>query len=369
MATNETASNSRITQWRQRGVGFSAAVKLGHSDFAKNIYIKSAVWYNKNQPLIYERSFNMTETTKEIFEKYQVRKTKKQKAAFIEYVKQIAEHYGYDFKVEKGGFGARNIVIGDVENAKVLYTAHYDTCARLPFPNFITPKNFFIYLLYQFLIVGIIFVLLFAIGFLSGFALALLPIEEDVVYGILSFLPLVSVLLCYLMVAGPANKNTANDNTSGVTTVLDIMQALPQDQRSKVAFVLFDLEEVGLIGSSFFASKHKNVKENALVLNFDCVSDGETVLFALKKTTRKYGELLEKAFVSTSDVVVDIAQSAFYPSDNAAFRGGIGVAALKKSKRFGILYMDRIHTKKDVIYREENIRFLTDGTIKLAQML
>ncbi|MBQ5885632.1 MAG: hypothetical protein IIW79_04415 [Clostridia bacterium] len=43
----------------------------------------------------------MTETTKEIFEKYQVRKTKKQKTSFIEYVKQIAESYEYDFKVEK----------------------------------------------------------------------------------------------------------------------------------------------------------------------------------------------------------------------------------------------------------------------------
>ena len=91
----------------------------------------------------------MTETTKEIFEKYQVRKTKKQKASFIEYVKQIAENYEYDFKVEKGSFGARNIVIGNPDTAKVLYTAHYDTCARLPFPNFITPKSFLIYLLYQ----------------------------------------------------------------------------------------------------------------------------------------------------------------------------------------------------------------------------
>lgn len=60
----------------------------------------------------------MTETTKEIFEKYQVRKTKKQKTDFIEYVKQLSTCYGYDFKVEKGIFGVRNIVIGDVENAK-----------------------------------------------------------------------------------------------------------------------------------------------------------------------------------------------------------------------------------------------------------
>ena len=312
----------------------------------------------------------MTQTTKEIFEKYQVRKTKKQKTAFIEYVKEIAERYGYDFKVENGSFGARNIIIGNPDTAKVLYTAHYDTCARLPFPNFITPKNFLIYLLYQFFIVGIFLVFAFAIVFLSGLVLSFLPINEDVYYKIISILPqIIYLVLLYLLLGGPANKNTANDNTSGVTTILNIVEELPQDQKSNVAFVLFDLEEVGLFGSSSFASKHKTIKKNTLVINFDCVSDGETILFALKRTTKKYAELLEKAFVSTPDIAVDITKNAFYPSDNASFRGGIGVAALKKSKLFSTLYMDRIHTKKDVIYREENIQFLTDGAIKLAQML
>jgi hypothetical protein len=313
----------------------------------------------------------MTETTKEIFEKYQVRKTKKQKTAFIEYVKQIAERYGYEFKVEKGTFGARNIVIGDPDTAKVLYTAHYDTCARLPFPNFITPKNFLIYLLYQLLIVGVLIFAAFAMGFLGGMIFSFLPINEDVFFEIiLPVFPLVVyAALFYLLLGGPANKNTANDNTSGVTTVLSIVEELPQENKGNVAFVLFDLEETGLFGSSSFASKHKAIRENTLVINFDCVSDGETMLFALKKTTRKYAELLGEAFVSTDDVTVDITKNAFYPSDNASFKGGIGVAALKRSKLGGVLYMDRIHTNKDVIYREENISFLTDGAIKLTKML
>lgn len=312
----------------------------------------------------------MTETTKEVFEKYQIRKSKKQKTAFIEYVKQTAEHHGYDLHVEKGAFGVRNIVIGNPDTAKVLYTAHYDTCARLPFPNFITPKNFLIYLLYQLLIVGVFFVLAFLAEFVLGLVLAFIPMSEDVMDLILAFLPLVVYLaLIYLLLDGPANKNTANDNTSGVTTVLDIMEKLPQDQREKAAFVLFDLEEAGLFGSSAFASKHKAVKKNTLVLNFDCVSDGDTILFALKRTTKKYAKQLELAFVSNPDMNVEITAKAFYPSDNASFKGGIGVAALKRSKFLGTLYMDRIHTNKDVIYREENIQFLTDGAIKLTKML
>ena len=31
--------------------------------------------------------------------------------------------------------------------------------------------------------------------------------------------------------------------------------------------------------------------------------------------------------------------------------------------------MDRIHTKKDVIYREENIEFLKNGAIELTKLM
>ena len=220
------------------------------------------------------------------------------------------------------------------------------------------------------MIIGIFFALTFLLGLVIGFILSFIPMAEDTMNVILSFLlQIIYFVLLYLLLGGPANKNTANDNTSGVTTILDIMEKLPQDQKDKVAFVLFDLEEAGLFGSSSFASNHKAVKNQTLVINFDCVSDGETMLFALKKSTKKYADLLEKAFVSTPDIAVDITKNAFYPSDNASFKGGIGVAALKKSKFFGILYMDRIHTNKDTVYCEENIQFLTNGAIKLAQML
>ena len=90
----------------------------------------------------------MTELTKEVFEKYQVRKNKAQKNAFIYFVQEKVSQMGYISKLEAGKGGACNIVVGDIENAKVVYTAHYDTCPVLPFPNFITPKNFFIYLLF-----------------------------------------------------------------------------------------------------------------------------------------------------------------------------------------------------------------------------
>ena len=73
--------------------------------------------------------------------------------------------------------------------------------------------------------------------------------------------------------------------------------------------------------------------------------------------------------IPTEHVVADISKITYYPSDNTSFKHGIGVAALKKSKFPGILYFDKIHTSKDVVYREENIQFLTDGAIKFTQLL
>ena len=85
----------------------------------------------------------------DVLEKYEIRKSKKQKDSFITAVTDYANRAGYSLRVEKGSFGSRNLVIGDPEKAKYLVTAHYDTCAWMPVPNFITPCNFFVYFLYQ----------------------------------------------------------------------------------------------------------------------------------------------------------------------------------------------------------------------------
>ena len=313
----------------------------------------------------------MTQTTETVFQKYEIRKTKKQKSAFIGYVKAVAEENGYTCEIQKGAFGSRNIVIGSPEKAKVIYTAHYDTCAVLPFPNFITPKNFLLYLLYQIAILLATFIPMEICFAVFRFLFSFLPLEpflSSILFLLLCEIFLIG--LCILLIAGPANKHTANDNTSGVTTLLDIMLSMPEELRDGAAFVFFDLEEAGLIGSMSFASKYKKAIRNKPLINFDCVSDGDYILFAVKKSASRYIPLLKEAFQEDSRVsAVDIcAKGVFYPSDQANFPRGIGVASLKRTKR-GLLYMDRIHTPKDTVYREENIRFLTEGAIRLTQAL
>lgn len=302
----------------------------------------------------------MTPTTKEIFERFEIRKTRKQKTAFTDWLRPILERNGYPVKTETGSMNCRNIVIGDIEKAEVVFTAHYDTCTVLPFPNFITPKAPLLYVLYQLLICIPVFAVIFGISWLFS----LLGDGMFMVGYWLAFLCIMA-----LMRLGPANKHTANDNTSGVTAVIDLALNMPEELRGKAAFVLFDLEESGLIGSGSFASKHKKVMKEKLLVNLDCVSDGETMLFVFRKKAKKMLPLFQEVFVSDDRVQTDFAIKGYvYPSDQANFNCGVGAASLKKTRR-GLLYMDKIHTKRDTVYREENIAYLVDGCIRLTEKL
>lgn len=282
----------------------------------------------------------MTETTKTVFEKYEIRKTKKQKTAFIDYVKTVATEKGYPCTIEKGSFGARNIVVGSPEKAKVIYTAHYDTCPVLPFPNFITPKNFLIYLLYQIAIMLLVFIPAILFSTLFEYVAPSLSIDPDHISFIsLMIYEVILIGFIILLLAGPANKHTANDNTSGVTTLLDLMTAMPEDLRENVSFVFFDLEETGLWGSSSFASKHKETLKNKPLINFDCVSDGEHILFAVRKTAKTYVPMLEKAFEQDERCKVEIlSKGVFYPSDQSNFMGG-SVLPLSKNRNASAFYI------------------------------
>ena len=263
-------------------------------------------------------------------------------------------------------------MVGDPDSAKVVYTAHYDTCPMLPVPNFITPKSFAIYFIYQLLLTLGIFAVMFAVGFAVGFCGAvscrLIGLDEaaaDKVIYLLTYAVTIGILILFF--AGPANKHTANDNTSGVVTLLEIMERMPEEKRENAAFIFFDLEESGLLGSSSYASKHKEQRKNKLLLNFDCVSDGNNIIFALRKGAKSDAPLLERYFESNEDFNVEIlSKGVFYPSDQMQFNRGVGVAALKYSKALRTLYMDRIHTSRDVILDEKNIEYLAVRGAKMA---
>lgn len=305
----------------------------------------------------------MIERPMDVLKQFPIRKTKKQKQAFRDAVVPYAEGLRYAVSVEKGSCGAHNVVIGDPKSAKYLITAHYDTPAGMILPNLITPCNPVTFLAYQFLIVGMFLLAAFVFGFAAGYLL------DDAAIAGAAAMALYWVML-FMMLLGPANKSNANDNTSGVVTVLETASKLPEEFRDKVCFVLFDLEEAGLIGSSSYAKAHKQQVKDQIILNCDCVGDGdELMMFPTKKVKKNEMYMNALRGICKADVEKSLTLRengfAYYPSDQKNFPNGVGIAAFRRSKWAG-LYCDKIHTRKDTVLDEKNVSFLRDRLIELV---
>lgn len=294
---------------------------------------------------------------------FPIRKSREQKERFRGWLCDRLREQGYSPKVETGGrlVKSNNVVVGDPDSCELLLTAHYDTCAVLPVPNFITPMNLPVLLLYQLLAA----VVLLGMGVLAELLLLFLWPEAPmwlacmVVYGVLLF-------CLWWMLAGKANKSCVNDNTSGVMTLLEIALAMPPEQRDRVCFVFFDNEEKGLLGSAAFAKAHKKVRMNTLNLNFDCVSDGDYIWFFPNKQVKREADVLDElseSFTAQYGKQVGVNRRfGYYPSDQKQLSRGVGVCALNKAKVAGY-YMGRIHTGRDTVMQEENLLLLRDGVL------
>lgn len=302
-----------------------------------------------------------------LVEKFPIRKSDRQKAAFREWFIGWAGEQGYTAEATKpkGMFRSSNVVVGDPETAEVTFTAHYDTPACMFVPNFITPRNVPVYILYQLLLVPILLIP----GVLTGALLGhILRVVTDNAILASEFGGLAGFIMVYvtlgIMMFGPANKNNVNDNTSGVAAVMELMLRIPAEQRAKAAFILFDNEEKGMLGSSAYASSHKAVKKEKLIINMDCVGDGENVMFFANKKTRSLETFpkLEAAMtgVSGRNYIMSKLEKCVYPSDQSQFKHGIAVCACNKMPVIGY-YCDKIHTKKDTVCEQANLDFLAEG--------
>lgn len=258
---------------------------------------------------------------------HEVRRTKKQKTAFLTWVTGYAEDLGVRVTVEESGKAIHscNIVFGDVDKARTIITAHYDTCAWMPTGAVTTPGCWPILLLTE-LVQLVLLVPLLAIMFF-----------------------------------GVSNPHTANDNTSGVLLVLLLMAQMKD--RPDVAFVLFDNEETGLWGSQAFIRAHPQAARRFL-LNLDCVGDGDTLLFTGVPRGLRMPQAvrLQKAMEEIAPRYgMSTAGGAFpkwlYPSDQMLFPRGTALAALKGRK---LLYLNRIHTPRDTVLEERNLLCLAE---------
>lgn len=289
----------------------------------------------------------MDETITQLIDQYQVRKTYDQKTKFIDWLSSQSEQMGYDLKIEKHK-KCRNLIVGDVETADVILSAHYDTQPNFIFPIFMFFSNYLSFILSQFIPL-IPFIVLYPIFF------SLTVRSGNLIY--LLLFTLLIILYSVQIVSGFANKHTVNDNTSGVATLLTTMRTLNSNDRHKVCFVFFDLEEVGLVGSGYFRKQHKEVMKQKLLINFDCVANGNELLFISKKkfiNSQTYSDFVASAKVMLKPAKFKRALTHIYTSDQIFFKNSVGVVAAKRLPILGY-YLDRIHTRYDTIFQYENI--------------
>lgn len=312
-----------------------------------------------------------TKSQDEVLNKYEIRKSNKEKERFIEYVKERLAKSGYtndDIAIEerwKGLLKTRNIVVGNPKTAKAIVTAHYDTCAISPFPNFMSPTNFLIFFLSQFF-------LLFLVLFISWWVMVPFALYVENPNACIYAFQATMILILIQLSFGFKNKHTANDNTSGTITLLHILEKLPKENRKDICVVFFDNEEKGLWGSLFFKKKHP-YSENKLIINIDCIGDGENVVLMAKKQARnnkRYQKLIRSFVGNKTENVIFYEKKMkpmMFPSDQANFPKGIGICSLRK----GVLgkYTGRIHTPFDTKCRSENIEYVSDSIVTFAKEL
>lgn len=298
----------------------------------------------------------------DVLEQFPIRKTKAQKQAFRDAVVAYARDRGYDVRIQSGRLGVNNIVIGEPEKAKYLVTAHYDTPASIGLPNFITPNNPVTYILMQLFLVGI----LLGVSVGAAWGVYLLT-SVDRLMLLTWYIVYFGLLL--LMLMGPANRHNANDNTSGVVTVLEMLSSMPENLRGRVCFVLFDLEELGLVGSASYRKAYKNETEHQIVLNLDCVGDGDVIQFVPVKKAKKDQAILEKLSgicgkVGKKELRLRHKGFAAGSSDHKNFPNGVGIMAFRYKKGIG-LYCGRIHTWRDTVLEQTNVNILRAALISL----
>lgn len=303
---------------------------------------------------------------------YPMRRTNEQKAAFRSYIQDSLKQKGIEACIEQTKSGKhQNIVVGNPLTAKTVFTAHYDTPARGLLPNIMMPRSPMLFIAYQCALIAVIIAAMFLIGGLFGGTWLLITgeVNEVATY----FAALSGYYLgFYFMFLAFTNKNNYNDNTSGVATLLSIIDELSAQELQETAFIFFDNEEKGKKGSKGYFADHKAEMQDKLVINFDCVGYGGHIVFIAKPDAEQKTEYsaLCQSFPSGNGF-----ESTFYPkkgsqanSDYLSFPCGVGCMACKKSKK-GMLYTPYIHTPKDVVANNENIAYITQNIKSFVEKL
>ena len=288
-------------------------------------------------------------------ERFPVRNSVDQKQAFRKWASEQAEAAGFSVR-EENNESHINLVIGDPDQAKVLFTAHYDTPRRSVIPNLMLPAHPILKHLHTMLLT----ICILAPALLAAFAVIRAMGGFNDLKARLAGLIVYTILylgLYFFFLKGPANRANKNDNTSGSAAVLDLLKLTGPE--AGAAFILFDNEEKGKKGSKAFAAAHPELKTGLLTVNMDCIGNGETFIASVPGGAENdpAWPLLKEALTGIGTKFLPAKKTAMN-SDHKSFDRGVGICACLRGKLIGY-YTPRIHTRRDTVASEDTVDRLT----------
>lgn len=276
---------------------------------------------------------------------YQERMRTTSKEAFRDYLFTKATNLGLEVAILPDSKLAKNVVVGNINEASVVIGAHYDTPPRMAswmMNHFVLFNIFLNVLIWVLLPIIIIFT----------------PLEVAFIAYVVFMVLLMAYMLGFFSIP---NRNNYNDNTSGVLSVLSLMHEI---KSRRVAFVFFDNEEKGLIGSLLLSRFLKKQRKRYIIL--DCVGVGNTFAFYHYKDKR-LAEELQSSFVNLDHPQFnhEVKKGGYFAtSDHMSFmyQSNVGIMAMQREN--GRLVIHNIHCEQDCYLDYENINHVCQGIKK-----
>lgn len=251
--------------------------------------------------------------TEECLSTYAVRKTAKEKEEFRTFLTESLQKEGISCQIQ-GNKRWKNVLAGDFDRPRVLFTAHYDTAARN----------------------------LFRIPSVVGGG------------AVRRFFRLIRESIASLFVSRKPSPASANDNTSGVCCLYRLAGLM--NGKTGAAFAFTDGEECGMKGVRLLKKQYKALAGIPVVV-LDCVGNGDRfgVLY-YRRQNRRLADRLSQKLEREEFYAFSHKAGETFSTEAEEFPRGVSIAAFfKKGKVYSF---PDIHTAHDTAIRMRNFEYL-----------
>lgn len=289
------------------------------------------------------------------------RYTQKQKRKFLVAIGQEFTQLDYQIKYandeKKGTNHTTDLFVGNLAEAETIICTHYDTGSHIIWPHYRyyplygekSMKNYRNVTLIP-AIVSTILVAVFI--YLAMYFVPLTGNAKTIFLAISVFLGLLGI--SYLS-TGFGNKYNLNKNTASIIAMIKIAEALNEEDRKKIAFVLLDHGTSDNSGAQMIRQALPTTMDKRLFVYLDCIGRGDNLVVGYKANLAKNAKQLQdnyKGKMNITTLECDAKRSTFTPTHFFARAITIACGNFDDNNE---LFVDRINSGKDNFVKSENI--------------